>query len=231
METTADLHLRREFVRIAEREREALAREIHDALGQPFTLLMLDVHSLEQNLKEKGIPLPDEVSRVKTSLEDMAGQVRKLIRGLRPMNFPPRLLPSAIQALLDDAGKRSGIIGTVRADPRVVIHDSDAAYHLFRIAQEAMNNALRHGLARQIGFRLFRSRTGIVFEIRSDGRSFAPPESGRDGLGLLTMRTRCELLGGEFQILAGEGTDPGAGTVVTCRLPPRRRHTAREGVS
>ena len=108
-----------------------------------------------------------------------------------------------------------GIVCRFSCPGPVLVYDSSAAIHLYRIAQEAVNNAMKHGKASEIAISLRRDDGGIVLDIQNDGLQFRRPPADRRGLGISIMKYRATMIGATFDIRgAGNG-----GAVVTCSLP------------
>ena len=203
---------RRESARRAltaqEQERRRLARELHDEVGQALTAVLLQLERAERDADGATRERLHEAREVtRATLEE----VRAIARGLRPEALDDLGLASALRQLCTEA-ERSGV--TVR---RSIASDlalePEAEVVAYRVAQEAITNALRHSGAEALDVVLAGDETGVVLTVRDDGRGFAGEPS--DGTGLLGMRERALLAGGRVDVLAA----PGRGTDVTLRLP------------
>ena len=123
-------------------------------------------------------------------------------------------LAAALDDLAEKTQQRHGIRCTFTGDPAVVVSDHIMATHLFRIAQEATANAVRHGKAKKITLSLKGSDHDLVLRVSNDGDPFTPDANADSGLGLRSMRYRASLIGGTMDIQTG--TD--GMTTVTCSL-------------
>jgi len=211
-------HLSRRLLSVQEEERRALARELHDHVGQQLAALKLNLERIRHAHPE----LAEEM-RLTDSLEitdDTMRQIGDTSFDLRPSILDDFGLSPAVRWYAQRQEKRSGLHIVVRAEveQRLPDHIETAA---FRIVQEAVNNAIRHGgSATRVSVALTIDRNWLSLNISDDGCGFDPEaltdlggEAG--GMGLLSMRERAELLGGQFRLR----TAPGAGASVEARLP------------
>jgi len=194
------------------REEQKLGQELHDGLGGELTGLSLLAKSLESKLAAQGSALTSEAAFITAGAKQVLEQVRRIAKGLFPVEVQTNGLTAAL-ADLASATSRLGLLCSFDCPKAVPIHDSIFATHLYRIAQEAINNALRHGQARHVRLALRADSEQIVLEVADDGRGF-PPAPGAGGLGLHTMRQRAGLIGGSLEIHGGDG----GGTVVRCSV-------------
>ena len=203
-----------EILAISERERHTIGADLHDNLGQQITALEL----MCAGLKEDAAPHPAlarGLGSMGKSLREAIAQTRFLARGLVPV--APR--PDALQDELTELARRTHARGRVRCSfecPKsVALADAFVAGHLYRIAQEAMNNAVKHARAHRILLRLAEEDGVLVLEIADNGRGL--PKSGRKarGLGLRVMQHRASVIGAELTVETGLR----GGVTVTCRLP------------
>jgi PAS domain S-box-containing protein len=224
---------------IREEERRNMAREIHDQIGQALTAMKLDLASLRANLPA-GTDRPAverRVAEMDRLLEQTLETTRRLSAELRPAMLEDLGLAAAIDWQARELHARTGIRCTVQLDDRLDgaghasetadlgrLVDPATALVLFRIVQEALTNVVRHAGAQNVAIRLAAEPEALVLTIRDDGRGITVEEQRRpSALGLLGMRERALVLGGEVTI---EGV-PGAGTTVTVRLPREGGRHAR----
>ena len=187
----------------AEEERRRVARELHDEVGQTLTAVMLE---LDRAARRSGDPA--RLGAARESVRRTLDEVRAIARGLRPVALDDLGLASALRALAIDAS-RNGPVKVQRAvEARVPPLSEDQELAVYRIAQEAMTNALRHGDANNIVLALAVEGAQIVLRVRDDGHGFRP-ESVGGGLGLRMMRERAVLAGGVLALnsAVGEGTE------------------------
>lgn len=206
--------IQREVLAIAEHEQRQIGQELHDGVGQELTGLGLMAQSLVQRLPdvvvEKRIAL-----RLSAGLDSVHQQIRELSRGLIPVHVESRGLMAALDNLAARTAEASGIEVTAECPEWVELPDHATATQLFRIAQEAISNAVRHGKPRHIRLSLLTEPNGLRLRIRDDGAGIQGVPDQGDGLGLKIMHYRAGQIGGVLQI----GPTLGGGTVVSCTLP------------
>lgn len=214
--------LEREIVTISEREQRRIGRDLHDSLGQRLVALSFAADSLRGEL-------PPESGRAAKAVEDMASLLRDavrtardLARGLSPVSGEADGLISALETLADTNSRFTGIQSSFVFSGDGRLDDETKAVHLYRIAQEAVNNAAKHSSATHIIIALDLDHDALELRIGDDGSGFSPEgDSSRQGMGLDIMRYRAGVIGGTLEISANSPR----GTVVACRI---HESTARE---
>lgn len=191
----------------AEEERRRVARELHDEVGQTLTAVMLELDSAARRPGD-----PAGLAAARESVRKTLEEVRAIARGLRPHALDDLGLASALRALAIDAS-RGGAVKVERAIESVPALSQEQELAIYRVAQEAMTNALRHAGARTIVLALVADGPQVVLRVSDDGRGFAL-ESAGDGLGLRMMRERAVLAGGVVSVDSG----PERGTEVVLRM-------------
>jgi signal transduction histidine kinase len=206
-----------ELVRLQEHERESLARELHDQLGQQMASLMLYLRMIQSRGEMSGTPderlLRDSVDIARSTYE----QIRDLSLELHPSLLNRFGLVSALEWFARHQEACSGCQISVTADPLSDKVSADVATATFRIVQEAVSNALRHGDPSSISVALEGHDTWFDLRVRDNGTGFdlAIDKAPGDGVGLLGMRERAWLVGGDLSIRSS----PGSGTEVNAQLP------------
>lgn len=206
--------LEQEVVAASERERHAIGADLHDGLGQLLTAVEFMCAGLKADTAHTQPETAARLDQMGAMLREAVAQTRYLARGLVPVAGGPDALHNALAALAD----RANGLGRTRvefkaADP-VEIADPVATSHLYRIAQEAVNNALKHARAALITVRLERRDGKLRLEIADDGTGLAEASEGR-GAGLGLMRHRASLIGAELTLKSRRG----GGVVITCLWP------------
>lgn len=213
LESAADRQrLELEVLDISARERSAFGRELHDELGQHFVATAMAVQVLAQKLED-----PNRASEAKAIvrwLEEGIAKTRKLARGLLMARIEPERLMPELEELVESA-RRVGIQGRVIADVEAVPADAAECAQLYRIAQEAIGNALRHGRPREIDVLVSYDDAVISLVVEDDGAGFHPLTAMGAGMGLRIMEHRAKLIGASLAVVSS----PGEGTRITCRLP------------
>ena len=154
------------------------------------------------------------ISKIAHLLETAVSQVRALARGLSPVSAQPNGLMAALEALAKQCSELFSVECRLICPEPVLIEDNKMATHLYRIAQEAINNAVRHGKARKIEIELFATKGQPALRVADNGIGFKKAAKEPKGMGLRTMNYRADLIGADFAI----SKRPGHGTVVICSL-------------
>jgi len=210
--------LEREIIEMSTRQQQEIGREIHDGLGQELTALLMLASGLERKLSRPDGGLgPEDFAKITQYLKRALDTARSLSKGLAPADIATEGLPAALQDLADRMQAATGLDIDFSSAGDVRVDDSNRAAHLFRIAQEALSNAVRHADATRLELGLEATDDGLLLSIRDNGKGL-PEDAERNGrLGLHLMRYRASILGGECSIAA----HPGGGTLVRCEVPMR----------
>jgi len=209
--------LERELLEVSEREKRRIGEDLHDMVCQELTATALFLKSTAQRIGA------DSVAAAKT-LEESAHTVnrnvvlaRKLASGLQAIELTASGLKNALRDLAAGACENSGIKCHFKAARGVRVPDETGALHLYRIAQEAVTNAVKHSGAKNILVSLDRNSDHICVSVQDDGKGFVPRRRGK-GLGLHMMRYRANALGGELKIERRRS----GGMDITCVIPSKR---------
>ena len=202
-----------EIAQVADRERRRLGHDLHDKLGQHLTGTALAAEVLKEKLAARGEPETSDAEKLVRCLEEGIDFTRNLARGFFSPELRAEGLVVALQNLAETVSEQSGIDCVLYDDELISIRDSTVANQLFRIAQEAVANSVKHADARHVHIRLAMDGSELCLSVVDDGVGFPDkPRSG--GLGLHLMRHAAALSGGTFDIRRnGE-----KGTIATCRV-------------
>ncbi|HXM51487.1 MAG TPA: MEDS domain-containing protein [Pyrinomonadaceae bacterium] len=203
--------LSRRLLEQQEHERAALARELHDQLGQSLVAISLNLQAIEDELSPSSRARVPESTQI---IKKMIDKVRTLAFELRPSILDEFGLIDALQNLVTRHGERAGVRASFTATPTDARAPVEIETACFRIAQEALTNVARHARARHVEVTLIALDAALDLTIRDDGVGFFF-ERRRSGLGLVGMGERAELAGGRLDIESA----PGAGTTVRARFP------------
>jgi len=206
--------LSRRRVKVQEEERRHLARELHDEIGQALTAAKIN---LQAAMEESDPAKSKRIHETAAILERLLSQVRQISLNLRPSMLDDLGLVPALRSLLDEQGRRASVAVRFSAKNISESLDPEIQTTCFRIAQEAITNAVRHAAATQIQVDIHREEGSFRLRVYDDGRGFEmpPPQSQTIGLGLLGMKERAALVGGRTRITSA----PGKGTTVDATLP------------
>jgi len=209
------LRLEEEIGRIGEEERRRLGAELHDGLCQHLTAALLNCSAMENQRSPVGAADAAGLTQLRVSLEEAIGMAYDVAKGLCPVDMDPDALLPALERLCQDVRARHGIDCRVQADRAFDIRKPEQTLHLYRIAREAVVNAIKHARCTHIAITLEHVEGNLVLTIMDDGQQTVPGVVPEPGLGLRIMRYRAGLLGGTLQI---SGTEKG-GMQVICHVP------------
>jgi len=190
-------------------ERQRLARELHDSVTQSLYSTNLMAETGRRAAEAGDLPAIEQVlGRLGQVTHEALKEMRLLIYELRPLSLEREGLVGALQQRLDAVEGRAGVETRLLVEGQVNLTEP-AEGALFRIGQEALNNALKHAAATSVLVRIRAGGETLTLEVIDNGRGFDPRAAARaGGIGLITMRERAEKLGGKLEILSrpGEGT-------------------------
>jgi PAS domain S-box-containing protein len=203
-----------------EGERSRLARELHDELGQVLTSTKLDLMWLCDHARQPGarpsVSLVNKLQSLAGLIELAIAAVQRITTELKPPALEHLGLPAALEWEATKFQARTGIRCRVESRLGTTSLDGPRAITLFRIAQESLTNVARHAHAGAVRLSLHKARDRVVLEVQDNGRGIAEQElQNPESAGLIGMRERAHLLGGECKI---SGT-PGRGTRITVSIP------------
>jgi len=208
--------LERQIVEASTAEQERIGRDIHDGLGQQLTALGMLVRSIQQRLESSGqVGMAGELRELGGHLQAVLEEASAIARDLVPVDLDPEGLAEALAILIERVRQSSGIDCRFHYLGRVRVENSTVAMQLYRIAQEALHNAIRHGQPRRVELRLERDADGLLLSIRDDGVGIDPEPDRQGCLGLRTMRYRAGLIAARLDITRSSA----GGTLVSCRVP------------
>ncbi|HVT89018.1 MAG TPA: sensor histidine kinase [Tepidisphaeraceae bacterium] len=208
--------LERKVLDISDQERRRIGQDLHDGLGQHLTGVAFLSKALQERLSGQSLPEAKDATKIASLVSESIGQTRALARGLSPVVLEEGGLSFALSQLVASTASVFKIRCVYSGDEQYEIEDLTVATHLYRIAQEAINNAIRHGKAKRIDVRLSPNDGLLKLEIEDDGVGISPKYKS-DGLGLQIMHFRAKMIGGSLTVSA----KPGGGTLVACSTPRR----------
>ncbi|MGB7747020.1 MAG: sensor histidine kinase [Verrucomicrobiia bacterium] len=210
--------LQKELLETSERVQRRIGSDLHDGLGQHLTGTALAGQVLGQKLANQSLPEAAEADRLVELIQEAIELTRALARNLHPIELRSGRLADNFQELASATSDRFKVSCQFECHPAAPlpdVYDVNVATHLYRITQEAIINAVRHGKARQINIRLESAGNEIVLMITDDGIGLPEHAGNGDGLGLRIMAYRASMIGAAFNI---ERVSSLGGTRVTCTL-------------
>jgi PAS domain S-box-containing protein len=205
--------LEREVIESCAREQRRIAYDLHDGVGQQLVGIALSAKLLEEQLRAERSAEADRASLIAKLANGAARQVRLTARTLEGADGVGDL-KTALRSLAANMSENCGVKVTVKADSSSLPISPPVAAQLYRVAQEAMRNAIEHGAAREVLIQLTFGDQDLMLTVQDDGKGFDANVNGR-GMGLRIMRYRAQCIGGSCEVHAG----PSQGTIVHCRVP------------
>lgn len=207
------------LIQVSEAQQKRIGQELHDGLGQHLTSIAFFGATLQQKLNDQAHSEADAAQRVVELVNQSIEMTRRVARGLYPAVLEFRGLPVALEQLADNTRSLTGITCVVHADPDARVSDPLVAINLYRVAQEAINNAVKHSHARHITITLACINGNHRLSVSDDGIGFDPKLIVQSqGLGMNSLRFRASLLGGDFEIVKNTQ----GGTTVAVIYPAQR---------
>ena len=225
-EVARGLSMAREMGNISHREQQRIAHELHDGLGQELGAVAFQAKLLAANLVQEGAPLSTEAERMTRLLNQSIGRARALSHLLDPLGIESGGLRQALNQLVDRSGEAFAIACTFEAPEALPELGGEVALNLYRIAQEAVHNAVEHGRATQVSVLAECDESYLTLSIADDGCGFETESAANGqqrGMGLKIMRYRAADLGACLEVESA----PGHGCKVLCRVPLSRAEVVK----
>ena len=207
--------LENEVLRISDQERRRIGQDLHDGLGQMLTGIGLISQNLGRRLKAKQSPVAGDVEEITELIREADQQARSLARGLVPVELDAHGLAAAVQRLATNAARLFGIECVFEEVGSIPVRDSTSAINLYRIAQEAVSNAVKHGRATSVRVTLASGKDQLRLRIQDNGIGFPDELDDDRGMGVRIMHYRARVIGAVLEIRSR----PEGGTLITCTLP------------
>jgi PAS domain S-box-containing protein len=214
MDVTERIRLQREILEISDREQARIGQDVHDGLCQQLIGITLKANALEQSLTAQQRQEAVAMRKICGLLDEAITESRRVCRGLYPIRLRTEGLVPALEELASTTSERHPVQCRCEAASPGLHCDVTIATHLYRIAQEALNNALKHSGASNLSIQLAESEGAIVLQIKDNGKGLDAKSGRGSGMGLHIMDYRARLIGGSLQLQSDRN-----GTTVFCRVP------------
>ncbi len=211
--------LEQRVLEISDEERRRIGQDLHDGLGQMLTGIGLIGQNLARRLRDDGHLLAPDVSEVTDMVKEADQYARALARGLIPVELEANGLATALYRLSVNAQRLFSVECSFEEIGHPQVADNTAAGHLYRIAQEAVSNAVKHGKATKITIELTSDKNEIRLRVIDNGVGFPEKLSDDRGMGVNIMHYRARIIGGILDIVRG----PSGGTIISCSVPQMDR--------
>ena len=209
------MRLERDVTEAGERERRRIGHDLHDGLGQHLTGTSLALQVLRGKLADEGSSYLKDVDKTVDLIEEAIELTRSTAKGVFPLELEAQGLSGALLELCHNTREHHPIHCELDSDETIELSDGKRATHLYRIAQEAVLNSIKHGHVSRIAITLSQSDAKIRLTVRDDGIGLSPSLSEERGIGLRVMKSRAGMIGAMFSV----ANNPEGGTTVTCELP------------
>jgi PAS domain S-box-containing protein len=208
---TERLALEREILNISKREQRRIGEDLHDGLGQQLTAIELMCSSLQNDLPASQPKLKDQAAKMDQFLREAIRQTRVLARDLTGFKLTAHGLPAALAELAQNISAVGRVQCRLVCPAPVSFNIPTVAGHLYRIAQEAVHNAVKHAQASRVTIRL--TQQGVTcLQVADDGQGWPHPIPPKPGMGLRVMKHRASIIGAQLQV----ESQPSRGVTVTC---------------
>jgi len=210
--------LENEILEVSEREQRRIGHDLHDSLCQHLTATAMAGQVLGEKLAAQSLPETSDANKIVELVEDGITLARNLARGIYPVEMEAEGLMAAFQELAASISSISRITCVFECNSPVLVHDAAVATHVYRIAQEAVSNAIRHGKARRIGINLSQRGGLLTLTVEDDGAGLPETWQKGQGLGTRIMAHRASMIGATLTL----EPNPTGGTLVKCTFPMTR---------
>lgn len=194
-----------EILRASEREQRRISQDLHDGLGQQLAGISCLSDALKKDLAQQSSPQAAAAAKISNLLDDAVALTHSLARGLQPVASEPYGLMSALEDLASRITDLFKVSCLFDCAPPVPVRDNAAATHLYRIAQEAVTNSIKHGRAQEIKIGLSAAEGRIILMVSDNGVGLKKSAGRRKGLGLRIMRHRAGVMGGTLEVQNHKG--------------------------
>lgn len=211
--------LEHDIVEVSEYEQQRIGQDLHDGICQQLAAIGCAQRLLAEDLQEQNSPFADDALLIEESIRNAVIDTRNLARGIFPVHVDRSGLSVSLAELAQMTMRLTGVEITVEEKAEVHVTDPDVSMHLYRIAQEAVANAIKHGAATRIKLSIENNAELLVLRIEDNGTGIADQNDGsKEGMGLRTMRYRAEGMGARLVL----DSPPGGGTTISCTLPVKQ---------
>jgi signal transduction histidine kinase len=217
IDVTERQRLEKAILEVSAREQRRIGEDLHDGLGQHLTGIAFMSKVLESKLHEKSLPESCDAEKIVKLVNEAINKTRELSRGLLPVVSDAHGLMSALTRYAEEMQDLFQITCRFECAEPVLLYDVNAATHLYHIAREAVNNAIKHGNPSHVVIGLFAKNGEGTLSVQDDGGGISEISSNHAGMGLNIMNYRANMVGGSLDIRRNFT----GGTSVVCLFPLR----------
>jgi signal transduction histidine kinase len=213
--------LEKEIVHAREQEQQRIGRDLHDGLCQQLAAIGCALRALAEDLEAAGGTGTDDALRIEEAIRRSALEARSIALGINPVHMDTYGLSAALADLAKATRTLTNAHVHVEGDNNAEVADPELALNLYRIAQEAVSNAVKHSAASDIRISLEHGPSGHLLRIQDDGCGISLEDVDAKSMGLRTMTYRAEAMGGKLSV----ARLPTGGTEVSCTVPSPKSHS------
>ena len=207
--------MEQEIIKAGEAEQQRIGQDLHDGLCQQLAAIGCAARALADDLSERAVPESADAEKIEEAIQRTVLEARCLARGIFPVHVDQSGLSAALSELAQVTSRLTGIAVEFSESPEVQVGDPEVAMHFYRIAQEALANAVRHGMAQKVEVSLRSTGDQLELRVDDDGKGILDANGDRaGGMGLRTMTYRAHAIGADLAIHPRAG----GGTSVCCTL-------------
>jgi signal transduction histidine kinase len=206
--------LERDLLDVSEREQRRIGQDLHDGLCQHLTGTAIAGHVLAEKLASQARPEAGDAGHIVDHIETAIGMARGMAKGLHPVERDSDGLMQALEEFTAATSEMFSISCQFECDSPVLVHDQAVATNLYRIAQEAVSNAIKHGRAKHIVVALENAEPGLRLTIADSGRGFPETLPNNHGMGMRIMANRASVIGADFRT----GRSAFGGAEIACTM-------------
>ncbi len=219
--------MERQVADISDREQRRIGQDLHDTLCQQLVSIAYASELLREKLDRRHLPEAAQAGHISEMINDGITQARHLARGLYPVRLEMEGLASGLEELAETIQLHNSVTCHFSCEEHILIHDTVAGNNLYRIAQEAVNNALKHGHCKNISIGLGAVDEEVILTVKDDGSGFPENMESRSGMGLHIMNYRAKMIGASLDIRRGAG----GGTIVICSFHNEHQSAVRNDLA
>ena len=199
-DVTERIRLEREIVAASDQERARIMLELHDDLGQELTVISWGLMNLAKQLARDGSQHEQNARRLISMIQESISDTFRVSQSLSPSFWSTLGVKEALRALANEVNEHTDAVCRVEFSDDQEFYDEEVAAHMYRVAQESINSALKYGNAQNIELRCEHDGSSLCLEVLDDGTSIPPERDGIEALGLRTMRYRADMLHGRLDV-------------------------------
>jgi PAS domain S-box-containing protein len=204
--------LESKIIKISEEERQLIGNELHDNLGPHFVGIQFMLKLLREKVNKGILPESSELDEIYNLIDEGISHIRKITKGLKPVDIQPESLMLVITELASQTEKIFNVNCNFLYDNSIYINNNIITTHIYYIIQESINNSIKHADAKNINISIRKNNVAIIIEIEDDGKGISEFNNNNDGMGIDIMRYRANIINASINIFSNKQN----GTTIQC---------------